>query len=938
MFYLLNENSEQYRLIIRMMLGACLYYLKYILTGDYFTNLEERSISIVGHDHLLAQRLNANVNFLRRCFEQSLLFGVTIHELLTQCNINDFNFYDQLNGNVTLAFLDVVPKHNTAELFYISVFSIFEITLYYAEGGITIQSYKIRVQEPPVVLTEPESDVLTFLTTQAMAVNCIATPWTLILNILYTIFVTENCVARIVVGKLGNDPKNLEKYFSILNTHLTQLQEQYNAAITEENRDILTVILQAITTTGQLQSNIIAQSRLCQLPENPLDSIYTRRDQPPLQYVPLNVRYDTLKNSCKAWVQQMFILAVNPQKRELFFLSAAYPFTTRSYTRLERGICYAWSVNANICNRDDFIRGFSPSTIFPSAIPPGVNANYPDGVDANFQPVYNMGSPNERRMHETVTGLQQIISRAIATSNGFAVTPNPAYLDRDIPRTWLHYQYMNHLWKHLTDTSIKLRSMFKSNVKDLKRIVGSKNFTANSLAGAYPVLLLIQELLESNNTDDRNALERETNRVETLNCRRGLLPLLVPAEPNDTLFARMVVELLYDDYTNSGNDPKIYSTNYILIFLGFLFSIKIKSSASIGPRNMLSLVDSIINFGNMSAESRREITQLLNYTGTDDSPVAPGECSLATLSSNLDTEACATGGVVVHRGGAPKPAASSAAKKVDAAAAPKPAAPKPAPPKKVDAADKASAAVKGFAVPVKASATVKAAKSVAVAIKVSEAPIKIISAPGKASDANAAGVSKPHAKEKPPSKEKLSKLQQKAEKAAAAAAVAPILLKNKLLYPLLNPESGPFKKFMDKIKEVLRSPIGGRPALLPLYEPNTCVSGTTRQAVYDINTFYNRNGTVYSNDVYGPLRVSVGGSNKKTKTNNKLSKPNNHTRRNKNKRKKNSKTKTKTKAKSSPKYKKRIPYSRSGSQSNRKKSKPKKSQKNVTFKRRRARK
>jgi hypothetical protein len=67
---------------------------------------------------------------------------------------------------------------------------------------------------------------------------------------------------------------------------------------------------------------------------------------------------------------------------------------------------------------------------------------------------------------------------------------------------------------------------------------------------------------------------------------------------------------------------------------------------------------------------------------------------------------------------------------------------------------------------------------------------------------------------------------------------------------------------------------------------------------------------------------------------------NNHTRRNKNKRKKNSKSKTKTKfkTKSSPKYKKRIPSSRSGSQSNRKKSKPKKSQKNVTFKRRRARK
>jgi len=60
-----------------------------------------------------------------------------------------------------------------------------------------------------------------------------------------------------------------------------------------------------------------------------------------------------------------------------------------------------------------------------------------------------------------------------------------------------------------------------------------------------------------------------------------------------------------------------------------------------------------------------------------------------------------------------------------------------------------------------------------------------------------------------------------------------------------------------------------------------------------------------------------------------------HTRKNKYKR--NNKNKNK-KHKSSPKYKKRIPSSRSGSQSNRKKSKSKLPHKNVTFKRRRARK
>ena len=142
---------------------------------------------------------------------------------------------------------------------------------------------------------------------------------------------------------------------------------------------------------------------------------------------------------------------------------------------------------------------------------------------------------------------------------------------------------------------------------------------------------------------------------------------------------------------------------------------------------------------------------------------------------------------------------------------------------------------------------------------------------------------------------------------------------------------------MDKIKEVFATGFMTGTHVIPAYSipfnPNTCVSGITRQGAFNYGIFYNRHR-------YAGLRVSVGGSNKKTKTNNKLSKPNNHTRRNKNNRKKNSKTKTKTKtkAKSSTKYKKVIPSSRSGSQSNRKKSKPKKSQKNVTFKRRRARK
>ena len=76
-----------------------------------------------------------------------------------------------------------------------------------------------------------------------------------------------------------------------------------------------------------------------------------------------------------------------------------------------------------------------------------------------------------------------------------------------------------------------------------------------------------------------------------------------------------------------------------------------------------------------------------------------------------------------------------------------------------------------------------------------------------------------------------------------------------------------------------------------------------------------------------------GGGTIRTRNPNSPKKTNNHTRKNKYKR--NNKNK---KHKSSPKYRKVVPSSRSGSQSNRKKSKSKLTHKNVTFKRRRARK
>ena len=152
---------------------------------------------------------------------------------------------------------------------------------------------------------------------------------------------------------------------------------------------------------------------------------------------------------------------------------------------------------------------------------------------------------------------------------------------------------------------------------------------------------------------------------------------------------------------------------------------------------------------------------------------------------------------------------------------------------------------------------------------------------------------------------------------------------------LLNPSTGSFKEFMDKLRIVaLTKGIN--------FLPKTKVTGVgkieeVRETVYKTARKYNNmlDDTGVLNPYYDMYNQLGGGSNRnnnKTKSMNKLSKKNNHTRRNNNKLIKNSKTK------SFHKHRKVIPYSRSGSQSNRKKSKSKKSQKNVTFKRWRARK
>jgi hypothetical protein len=563
----------------------------------------------------------------------------------------------------------------------------------------------------------------------------------------------------------------------------------------------------------------------------------------------------------------MFNIALDKTTRELFFLKADYRFTTRTYTPLEIGICHAWSFDGNICNKDEFLETFNSRT---------VNLE-------SFQPVFPVGNPSEQRMHTIVPNLQKIITTAKDISSTLPVIPNPPYDGtRGLPH---HYSYMNYLWNILTDTSIQLKSDFKSIVKDPKRIVGSKNFTAISLFGAYPCGLLIDELVESNNTyRTKLQMDELKNSDAITQCRRGLLPLLVPQSENHRiLFAKMVVDLLFSDYTVMGQNPEIYSTNNILLFLGFLFSIKIKSNASIGPRNMLSLIDSIINFHNIPS---RDL--LLPYTAK-----ITENCSLTDLSTNPDSDACALGGVggVAHDGGGGKKLPSAPPTKESKPSAPPPKESKPKPSSKTSVTTSMGVSKKPI---VKDS---QATLSDALNTKVSTTKVPTTKVPKKMSTVP----------EKKPSKKPIVDIKADVIKAGRLQ--------------LLNPPSGPFKKFMENIH------VAARDKGIE-FNPKTCITGITRQDVFNIDKKYTDDPT------YGKIYNQIGGgnnkNNNKTKSTNKISKSNNHTRK-----KKNSRPNKHKKYTSSYKYRKINPSSRSGSQSNRKKSKSKLSHKNVTFKRRR---
>jgi hypothetical protein len=814
MIYLNRDSDEPYRVFIRMILGGSFYFFKDLFdnaTKSKFTLEMIQSVGIVGYmDHLFAQRFDTTALFLQECYQKD--HTSFLADILPTME----TFFPSLDKQINVAHLDGVFKYYTLEKFYKSILSIcnsipLDITnLEALKSALTTLTHVIQhiIITPAIVHDEIKSDTinaiftkflnfytnfihqlttntsglptgtlvfyptaeslisldnlimlldeiikymtkhninyfyfenkddkgniisrqtsieliqtvlgifenfkngnsfilaLDFLINKATSIDCIATVWTLVLNVLYTLFVPENCLARIAVGKFDNDPKNLKLYMKILTDHLLELKS------INYNQPEIGILILLQTTIADMCDQDIRKNLV------------------------------KFKNTCDKWVKVMVEMATSgPRGQALFMLSQldAKKLRRGISTRLEKALCLAYypTQQGNICS---------------------AASNGPDIFLEELRNIFTTGpfpmdiskstdSTNEVKLHARLNTMGEKMHSCLIASEAHNIIIQPE------GNTTHLSTYLNRHWNHLTTSAIDLKNFFKENLTETKIVTGIK-FIALVLGGYFQIRLLVDDV--SNKCRLPGELNSFKTSQEMMACKRGLLPLL--KEQPLLALIKAIIEMDLATGTNYTDPiPKI------LKILGFLFSIKLKSSSPHSPYQFLRLEDSIFSF-----------------------PIPKDD---------------------------------------------------------------------------------------------------------------------PHERQ------------------------------------ILNPTSGMFIDFL----RVLGINVTNHTIMKCICRYKDEVKKICKQMQEDVptNLYTAVGGSNNSKSKSGRKSVSSSNKNKYKYIHTKSLKPNNHTRRNKNKRKKNSKSKTKFKTKSSSKYKKVIPSSRSGSQSNRKKSKPKKSQKNVTFKRRRARK
>ena len=500
MIYLKTYDSEPYKVFIRMILGGSFYFFKDLFDDDMlarFTEMMIQSVGIVGFmDHLFAQRFDARTACLLRCY------GKDPTSFLAKM-LGHMAYFDNLDKQINVAHFDGVFKDYNLVRFYAIMLNIFGI------GPLTDQQL---------------ATMNVFLINKATSIDSIATVWTLVLNVLYTLFVPQNCLARIAVGKFDNDPKNLKLYMEILNDHLLELQ-----TLGYTHRDIPELLGLQARIVGTCQTSIITGARL---------------------------QHD-FKQACDAWVKKMVEMAVSgPAGQGLFMLSVSDAREIgRPSTKLEHALCLAYlpTAQGNICSAASSPEGLAKFVIEIRKVMAGASLDKtPNITDVNEMALYP-------RLNQIGLQIEQCYTVAPALS-----------------------EPMNQLWKHITTSAIDLKIFFKENLTDIKRVTGIR-YIALVLGGYFQIRLLVDEVHDQCREDKRAELRSFKTSQEMMDCKRGLLPLLIQ-EPLLTLI-RNIFQL-----DGGGDIPKL------LKILGFLFSIKVKSSSPHSPYQLLRLEDSMSRF------------------------------------------------------------------------------------------------------------------------------------------------------------------------------------------------------------------------------------------------------------------------------------------------------------------------------------------------------
>jgi hypothetical protein len=840
-------------------------------------------------------QLTTEIGNLRR---EALVFFPTDELLISLDNL--IMLLDELIKYMTKHDINYVYRENTND-----------------KGKINSRETSIQLFQTVLVMFEQFKNsnffnqALEFLIDKATSIDCIATVWTLVLNVLYTLFVPENCLARIAVGKFDNDPKNLKLYMGILTDHLDGLTSlKYNHPTIPELRDLQTSI-----------------ATMCE------EGIQKR---PPL-----------FKETCDKWVRKMVEMASSGIAGQgLFMLSVSDALNIRNpilkknspvlcSTNLERALCLAYlpTAQGNICS------ALTNPKVFIGEMLKVQTGNVLYDPDPLIEVIKRSTTIdyNEAILHRTLGWMGSQIEGCFGAIDIILIHIRPEGTPQQLS------SYLNFLWKHITTSAIDLKIFFKENLTDIKRVTGIK-YIALVLGGYFQIRLLVDDVREQC-PDDRKRVELESFKTsqEMMACKRGLLPLLI--ESNLITLIKNIIETDIKNEISRAAASAVASAAASGTLLGITpqqyavaYDNVSKGMNSQQYRIVFAAATTAIQSG---IDPLQHVVTTLNITPQQYNAVAalnihPDRYAAVfdNASKGMNPDMYATAYASAY---APAYAAAYAA-----------------------AYDTASgysytdiitnpANVVGFCFhTVNANSPPYEAAYGAAVKAVIDGPIpRILKILGFLFSIKVKS-SSPHSPyQHLRLEDSMLRFKQDFTKDQQGNLIFTFDSQGNVIIPftteILRPTEVMFIQFLKQldvpdafIKCICSSKYKNKEEVKNLDLTTLTELNPDRLFLYEA-----MGGSNDSESNSGRNSVSSLNKYKHKYKHNKLAR-NNHTRRNKNKRKKNSKsktkTKTKTKAKSSPKYRKAIPSSRSGSQSNRKKSKTKKSQKNVTFKRRRARK